>query len=98
MFKIIAIVLSVILLSACKSNTVTKSDKEDNTSLNKDADSLIQRIVCFKFKKEATPAAIEKHMRGFATLRDSIPYILSYRAGPTVLGDLSEAPEYDVMH
>jgi hypothetical protein len=37
-------------------------------------------------------------MRGFANLKDSIAYILSYQAGPTVKGDLTETPEYDVMH
>lgn len=58
----------------------------------------IQRIVCFKFKAGATPEAIRQHMRGFANLKDSISYILSYHAGPTVKGDLTEEPEYDVMH
>ena len=37
-------------------------------------------------------------MRGFANLKDSISYILSYQAGPTVNGDLTVKPEYDVMH
>jgi hypothetical protein len=98
MHKIILIVSSIFLLCACKGNTNIRSGKKENTALNKDGDSLIQRIVCFKFKKEATPAAIQQHIRGFATLRDSIPYILSYQAGPTIMGDLNEEPEYDVMH
>jgi hypothetical protein len=37
-------------------------------------------------------------MRCFAGLKDSIAYILSYQAGPTVTGDLSDKGEYDVMH
>ncbi len=37
-------------------------------------------------------------MLGFAGLKDSIFFILSYQAGPTVKGDLTENPEYDVMH
>lgn len=36
-------------------------------------------------------------MRGFKGLKDSISYILSYHAGPTVKADAGE-PEYDVMH
>ena len=58
----------------------------------------IQRIVCFRFKPGTTAEAREQHMRGFAGLKDSIPYILSYRAGPTVIADMGEKPEYDVMH
>jgi hypothetical protein len=58
----------------------------------------IQRIVCFKFKPGTTPEAIQQHMRGFQGLKDSISYILTYQAGPTVKGDLSEMPDYDVMH
>jgi hypothetical protein len=54
--------------------------------------------VCFKFKAGTTKEAIEQHMAGFAHLKDSIPYILTYQAGPTVMGDLQEKPEYDVMH
>ena len=61
-------------------------------------DSLIQRIVCFKFKPTATPGQVEQHMNGFSGLADSISYIVSYRAGKTVQGDLDEKPEYDVMH
>ena len=61
-------------------------------------DSLIQRIVCFKFTPKATAEQIDQHMRGFAGLKDSIPYMLSYSAGSTVRGDLDEKGEYDVMH
>ncbi len=58
----------------------------------------IQRIVCFKFKTDASPEAIEKHMKGFAALKKGIPQILSYSAGKTVVADGQGAPEYDVMH
>jgi hypothetical protein len=61
-------------------------------------DSLIQRIVCFKFTPKATAEQINQHMSGFAGLKDSIPYMLSYSAGSTVRGDLDEKGEYDVMH
>ena len=96
--KIIPVALTFILLSACNRNAFTSTPKQKGSTLSLPADSLIQRIVCFKFKADATPAAIEQHMRGFAHLKDSISYILSYRAGPTVKGDLTEKPEYDVMH
>ena len=96
MYKVIAFAVIIFMVLACDRNTFTGSGRKENPPLH--ADSLIQRIVCFKFKKEATPAAIQQHMRGFAGLKDSISYILSYRVGPTVRGDLSEMPEYDVMH
>lgn len=94
--KSIAFIISIILLYACNRPISTASaTTETNTSRS---DSLIQRIVCFKFKANTSPAAIQQHMRGFAYLKDSIPYILSYSAGPTVKGDLAENSEYDVMH
>jgi hypothetical protein len=96
--KIIPLALTFLLLSACNRNAFTATAKQNGSSLSLPADSLIQRIVCFKFKADATPEAIAQHMRGFQHLKDSIPYILSYRAGSTVKGDLTEKPEYDVMH
>ncbi|MDB5242734.1 MAG: Stress responsive alpha-beta barrel protein [Spirosoma sp.] len=69
-----------------------------NSSAGLPQEATIQRIVCFKFKPGTTPLAIQQHMQGFASLKDSIPYILSYQAGATVLADLSQPPEYDVMH
>lgn len=86
------------LLSACSRPTSSSITKRANTANTLPSDSLIQRIVCFKFKANASPAAIQQHMRGFAELKDSISYILSYNAGPTVKGDLTENTEYDVMH
>jgi hypothetical protein len=61
-------------------------------------DSLIQRIICFKFKANTSPQAIEQHMREFAQLKDSIPHILTYRAGFTVRAELTAKGDYDVMH
>ncbi len=98
MRKITLIILALLFLSAANRNGYTLSLKQRSPYLSLPADSFIQRIVCFKFKAGASPQAIEQHMRGFAQLKDSISYILSYRAGPTVKGDLTEKPEYDVMH
>ncbi len=98
MKKIISIGLVILLLSAFNRKAFTSTLREKRTSFGLRGDSIIQRIVCFKFKAGTTPEAIEQHMRGFAHLKDSIPYILSYSAGSTVKGDLTEKPEYDVMH
>lgn len=73
-------------------------DSQGNNKIVLTNDSLIQRIVCFKFKPNVTPEQIDRHMRGFSGLKDSIPYMLLYRAGSTVRGDLDDKGEYDVMH
>jgi len=98
MKKIVSIGLIILLLSAFNGKAFTSTLIQKNTSSGSTGDSIIQRIVCFKFKAGTTQEAIEQHMRGFRNLKDSIPYILSYRAGSTVKGDLTEKPEYDVMH
>ena len=98
MKKIVSIGLVILLLSAFNGKAFTSTLVQKNTSPGSTGDSIIQRIVCFKFKAGTTPEAIAQHMRGFAHLKDSIPYILSNRAGSTVMGDLTEKPEYDVMH
>jgi hypothetical protein len=90
--------LSVFWLSACNQNAASITTKQEKDTPELPAEATIQRIVCFKFKAGTSRAAIQQHMQGFANLKDSIPYILSYQAGPTVLGDLTEKPEYDVMH
>jgi len=59
---------------------------------------MIQHIVCFRFKAEATPEAIQAHMDSFRALKDAIPQIASYRAGPTLPGDSHATPDYDVVH
>ena len=96
--KCIAYILTIVVVSACNRHVSGSVSKAKNTATPLTSDSLIQRIVCFKFKANASAAAIQQHMRGFANLKDSIPYILAYSAGPTVKGDLGEVGEYDVMH
>lgn len=98
MKKIMPLVLVCVLVMACNQKSFTSTTKKKRIALSLPGDSLIQRIVCFKFKAGATAEDIQQHMRGFAQLKDSIPYILSYQAGPIVKGDLTEQPEYDVMH
>ena len=58
----------------------------------------IQRIVAFKFKEGASEASIQQHMDYFASLKDSIPQILSYRAGSTFPVDYENTGDYDVLH
>lgn len=99
MKKIITLfALNALLLSACDQNTSTSAAKQEIPTSSLPAEARIQRIVCFKFKAGTTPEAIKQHMRSFANLKDSISYILSYQAGPTLYADLTEKPEYDVMH
>jgi hypothetical protein len=98
MKKIIFEGLVILLLSAFNQKAYTSTLGQKDASFGLTRDSIVQRIVCFKFKAGTTLQAIKQHMRGFANLKDSIPYILSYRAGSTVMGDLTEKPEYDVMH
>lgn len=88
----------MLLLLAFIGQACTATRPLKGASLNSPGDSIIQRIVCFTFKPGTTTKAIEQHMQGFQHLKDSIPYILSYRAGGTVKGDLTEKPVYDVMH
>ncbi len=57
-----------------------------------------QRVVCFKFKKNASEEAIEKHMNDFKRLAEVISHIASYRGGKTVPGDHGVLPEYHSMH
>lgn len=99
MRRIFLIGASCFLLSACNHTGITAATKqEERPASGFPAEAQIQRIVCFRFKPGTSPEAIQQHMRGFAGLKDSISYILSYQAGPTVRGDLTEKPEYDVMH
>jgi hypothetical protein len=99
MKKIILFIgLTTLLFPACQQNTFTSAAKQETTKQNPPAEDRIQRIVCFKFKAGTTPEAIQQHMRGFANLKDSISYILSYKAGPTVNADLTVKSDYDVMH
>ncbi len=58
----------------------------------------IQRIVCFKFKPDISPEAIDQHMADFAGMQTDIPQIHGYRGGPTRPGDYNRPPDYDTMH
>ncbi len=57
----------------------------------------IQRVVCVKFKADATQADIDQHLREFASLRREIPDIVGYSAG-RVLANESTNGEFDVVH
>jgi hypothetical protein len=57
-----------------------------------------QRIVCFKFKENATEEAIRQHMDGFKQLKDAIPQIVAYSGGLAVSGDRGATPDYDSLH
>lgn len=59
---------------------------------------MFQRIVCFKFKENATAEQIQKHMDELSGLQKKIPQIIHYSAGKTIPGDFGALPEYDVMH
>ena len=58
----------------------------------------VQRIVAFKFKDGTSQEAIQQHMDDFAALEDSIPQILSYRAGETLSTSYEATGDYDVLH
>ena len=58
----------------------------------------IQRIVCFKFKDDTTKAERDKHMTSLATLKDTVPQILTYSAGAGLSGDFGSEPQYDTLH
>jgi hypothetical protein len=96
--KPLAIIALSLLLSSYNAPAFSSACHHPGTTVHVLPDSLIQRIVCFKFKANSSPAAIEQHMREFAQLKDSIPHIVSYRAGVTVVADLTAKGDYDVMH
>lgn len=57
-----------------------------------------QRVVCFKFKPQASEADRDQHMKEFEAFVKQVPQALSYRAGKTVRGEQKADPEFDVMH
>lgn len=93
--KSIIAVFALLVMTACSQSRLSTAGEVVGELTS---DSLIQRIVCFRFKPGTTEAQKQQHMRGFQILKDSIPYILSYRAGLTVPADLPNKGEYDVMH
>jgi hypothetical protein len=56
-----------------------------------------QRVVCIKFKADATPEDIEKHMRDFATLKNSVKDVVAYSAGKVEKSN-ADGEEFDVVH
>ncbi len=57
---------------------------------------MFQRIVCFKFREDATEADIQQHMDLFDRLKEHIEVIQSYSAGQVISGDSGE--NYDSVH
>lgn len=55
----------------------------------------LQRIVCVKFKADATPADVEKHLHEFAGLRRQISDVVGYSAGRVLE---NENGDFDVVH
>lgn len=59
---------------------------------------MYRHVVCFKFKAGTSQVAIAQHMQSFAALKDSIPFIKGYSAGPTFKVSYEKTADYDVMH
>ena len=59
---------------------------------------MIQRVVCFRFKPDTDPEAIQQHMADFAGLEAAIPEIMSYRGGKVIHEVNDPQSGYDVMH
>jgi len=51
------------------------------------ADAPIRHVVSFKFKKEASPAEVQKIEEAFAALRGKIPQIASLEWGTNISGE-----------
>lgn len=90
--------VSALMLWTCTQKKSASAAIGQSPAASSPTEAHIQRIVCFKFEPGTSSEAIGQHMRGFAGLKDSIAYIVSYQAGPTARGDVTEKPEYDVMH
>jgi hypothetical protein len=58
---------------------------------------MYQRIVCFKFKADASVVAINQFMAAFKALEAAIPQIETYHGG-RVLVENGQDPQYDSMH
>lgn len=97
MKKLANIGLSLLLLMAFYQQAASQSSNQSVKS-GIAGEPTIQRVVCFKFKPGTSAEAIQQHLQGLAALKDSIPAILSYQAGPTIQGELKEKPEYHIMH
>lgn len=58
---------------------------------------MYQHVVCFKFKPDAPPEAVNKHLSDFHALQDAISQIVFYEAGRVIETDESKLV-YDVVH
>ena len=56
-----------------------------------------QRVVCIKFKPGTTQEDMEKHMRDFATMKNSVKDVVAYSAGH-VQKNGSADTQFDVVH
>jgi len=59
---------------------------------------VVQRIVCFNFKKGTDEAKIQAHMDDFASLAGKIPQIKKYYGGRAISGELGAPADYDSLH
>lgn len=59
---------------------------------------MVQRIVCFRFKKGTEEERIQAHMDDFAELADKIPQIRKYYGGRALSGELGAPADYDSLH
>jgi len=59
---------------------------------------MYQRIVCFTFKENVSEHDIQEHCRDFAQLKDSIPQILSYAGGRSVVTSVDSEPQWEAVH
>jgi hypothetical protein len=57
----------------------------------------IQRVVCIKFKPGTSAEMVEKHLRDFATMKNSVKELVAYSAGHVQKTD-KEATQFDVIH
>lgn len=59
---------------------------------------MVQRIVCFRFKKGVDEKKIQAHMDDFAGLADKIPQIKTYYGGRAISGEHGAPADYDSLH
>jgi hypothetical protein len=59
---------------------------------------MLQRVVCFKYKPEASQQDINAHLEGFKRLPTIVPGIVSYHGGLCVPNVNGDAPPYSSMH
>lgn len=61
-------------------------------------EKMFKHIVCFKFKTGITEEARQKHIKYFASLKDSIPEIVSYEGGDAQKVGYENTADYDYVH